>query len=177
MEKVNIIKIHEAILFELLCFKKVNTTYITCLYLSIQGNKIMKKNSKSFKFLFNYNQIIFSEEMGEYVFKYVNMLFNKYATDFAKNVRENFILMNTLQARYIPESMNKYQKKPNSNITNCVLKTFENVLNQTSWYKENKKVSRDEKKIKDATKLPFRNYFDKELVKKKLIDKMIYYDT
>lgn len=174
INKIKIKYIQIEILKEFLTFNQVNTNYITCLYLHLRVMEKLNKESKAFKFVYENQQICFSEEMGEYVFRYVNMLFNKNAPDMIKNITQNFQLINVLKERYKRETDREYQKIPENKLRNAIVSSFTDIFQKDKFYKFEKKILRYTRKL-ILKKIPHRIQLSKEVIEERITKKLEYY--
>jgi hypothetical protein len=166
--KSDLIKARMYMLKILLRFNVVNTTYLSCLYVSIKRIKLFKLYSKDFKYLVeNDNIALFSEEMGEYVFKYISSMFNKHNKDLEKHITENFKLLNVLQNRYMSTSKDEFSNKVDQKMKTCILKSIENLKEQDFFYQENKSITKN-KRSKSINEIYFTQKLSKELIKKRI---------
>lgn len=108
--------------------------------------KLFQSCSPDFEYVVSNYSTLLSEEMGEYIFKYVNCLHKTESRDMLKHIRENFILMNGLKYRYITKTNEKYREFPDRNIIKCVSNVFGNLDIQENYYKFGSKVKRNDKK-------------------------------
>ena len=160
----------------LLRYKQTNSAYITSLAIHLENMRKYQKISKSFKFICETSSTLLSEEMGEYVFKYTNMLCKNDSPDFTKHIQNNFLLMNTLKKRYITKTNETYNSLPEERMKNTIMKFITNIENQNKIYKYSKKIKRLNRED-DIDKIDLLGIIDDYIILKKIKEKMNYYQN